>query len=147
MLSENTGLPEIPHRSHDGLLRTKLHRPVAEGDFVCRPRLHEVLDQPLDTPLTVVSAPAGYGKSLLVSQWVDSQDVPFAWLSLDESDSAADIFVDYLLAAVETVVPDACPQTRRMARAADPPTLSVLGDSLVNELDVLGSPLVLVLDD
>ena len=144
---ENTGLSEIPQRSHDALLRTKLHRPVARGNFVCRPRLHERLNQGLDTPLTLISAPAGYGKSLLVSHWVESRDVPSAWLSLDESDSAVDIFVDYLLAAVETVVPDACPQTRRMARAADPPTLSVLGDSLVNELDVLGSPLVLVLDD
>ncbi|MEZ5592553.1 MAG: hypothetical protein R3F53_18365 [Gammaproteobacteria bacterium] len=103
--------------------------------------------QSLDTPLTLVSAPAGYGKSLLVSHWAESQGVPCAWLSLDSTDSAVDIFVDYLLAAVETVVPGACPQTWRMARAADPPTLHMLVSSLVNELDALDSPLVLVLDD
>ena len=96
MLSENTGLPEIPHRSHDGLLRTKLHCPVAEGDFVCRPRLHEVLDQALDTPLTVVSAPAGYGKSLLVSHWAESRCSPCAWLSLDESDTLILLFLEYV---------------------------------------------------
>ena len=53
----------------------------------------------------------------------------------------------YLLAAVETVVPGACPQTRRMAQAPEPPPTAVLANSLSNELDALTSPVVLVLDD
>jgi LuxR family maltose regulon positive regulatory protein len=128
-------------------LQTKLHRPVVLVDFLCRPRLHEILDQALDTSLTLVSAPAGYGKSLLVSHWIETQRVRCAWLSLDGSDSVVVIFFEYLLAAVETAIPDACPQTRRMVEAADPPTWSTLIRSFTNELDALGTPLVVVLDD
>ena len=125
----------MPQQSHDAILRTKLHRPVVRGSFVGRPRLRERLNQSLDTPLTLVSAPAGYGKSVLVSHWVESLDVPCAWLSLDSTDTVVDIFVDYLSAALETVVPDACPQMRRMARAAEPLTTHSLASCLVNELD------------
>jgi LuxR family maltose regulon positive regulatory protein len=99
------------------------------GDFACGPRLHELLDRGLDMPLTLVSAPAGYGKRLLVSQWVAAQNVPCAWLSLDSAGSPIDIFVDYLLAAVETAVPDACPPTQPLAQAAQPPPLSALAGS------------------
>ena len=140
-------MSEPTQTSQDPLLRTKLHRPVVPGDFLCRPRLHDLMNLGLELPLTLVSAPAGYGKSLLVSHWVASQSIPCAWLSLDASDSAVDLFVDYLLAAVETVVPGACPQTRRMAQAPEPPPTSVLANSLINELDALTSPVVLVLDD
>ena len=54
------------------LIRTKLHRPPVTGEIVCRKRLHEVMDRALELPLTVVSAPAGYGKSTLVSHWAES---------------------------------------------------------------------------
>ena len=55
---------------HDPILRTKLHRPPVVPDLVHRARLHELMDRGLHRPLTVVSAPAGYGKSMLVSQWL-----------------------------------------------------------------------------
>lgn len=80
-------------------MQTKLHRPMVPADFLCRLRLHVILDQTLNTPLALVSAPAGYGKSLLVSHWIESQHVPCAWLSLDDSDSAVEVFTEYLLAA------------------------------------------------
>ena len=140
-------MSEPTRTSQNSLLRTKLHRPVVPGDFLCRPRLHDLMNLGLELPLTLVSAPAGYGKSLLVSHWVASQSIPCAWLSLDASDSAVELFVDYLLAAVETVDPGACPQTRRLARAPEPPPTAVLARSLINELDALTVSLVLVLDD
>jgi LuxR family maltose regulon positive regulatory protein len=120
---------------------------MVPADFLCRLRLHAILDQVLNTPLALVSAPAGYGKSLLVSHWIESQHAPYAWLSLDDSDSAVEIFTEYLLAAVQTAVPDACPQTRRMVQAADPPTQSALVRSFSNELEAHGEPLIVVLDD
>jgi hypothetical protein len=58
------------------LIRTKLHRPPVTGEIVCRKRLHEIMDRALELPLTVVSAPAGYGKSTLVSHWAESLDEP-----------------------------------------------------------------------
>jgi len=140
-------MSESTQTSQNPLLRTKLHRPVVPKDFLFRPRLHELMNLGLDLPLTLVSAPAGYGKSLLVSHWAASRSIPCAWLSLDASDRAVDLFVDYLLAAVETVAPDACRRTRRMAQAPEPPPTPVLANALINELDALTSPLVLVLDD
>jgi LuxR family maltose regulon positive regulatory protein len=74
-------------------------------------------------------------------------DKPCAWLSLDSEDSDLKVFVSYVLAAIETVVPDACPETHTLATANNPVPVPVLGASLVNELDALDSPLVLVLDD
>ena len=129
------------------LLQTKLHRPPVIAETVHRKRLHEVMDRALGLPLTLVSAPAGYGKSTLVSHWAESLDEPCAWLSLDPGDSDLKVFVSYVLAAIETVVPDACPETRALAMSNNPVPVPVLGGSLVNELDALDSPLVLVLDD
>ena len=83
----------------------------------------------------------------MVSHRIASQSIPCAWLSLDASDSQIDLFVDYLLAAGETLVPDACPHARRMADAPEPPPTPVLANTLINELDAMGAPLVLVLDD
>ena len=129
------------------LLQTKLHRPLVIAETVHRKRLHEVMDRALGLPLTLVSAPAGYGKSTLVSDWAETLDKPCAWLSLDPGDSDLKVFVSYVLAAIETVVPDACPETRALAMSNNPVPVPVLGGSLVNELDALDSPLVLVLDD
>jgi LuxR family maltose regulon positive regulatory protein len=94
------------------LIRTKLHRPPVTAEIVCRKRLHKVMDRALELPLTLVSAPAGYGKSTLVSHWAESLDELCAWLSLDPGNSDLEVFVSNLLAAIESVVPDACPETR-----------------------------------
>ena len=129
------------------LLRTKLHRPPVTAETVRRKRLHELMDRALELPLTLVSAPAGYGKSMLVSHWAESLDTTPAWLSLDPNDSDLKLFLRYFLAAVETVLPDACPETRALSTSPNPVPLPVLGGCLVNELDTADSPLVLVLDD
>ena len=129
------------------IIRTKLHRPPLTDQLVCRKRLNEHMDHGLETPLTVVSAPAGYGKSTLVSQWADSLDVPCAWLSLDSDDSDLTEFIEYVLAAVETAFPEACPNTEAMLNAPNLAPTPVLGACMINELDAIGSPFVLVLDD
>lgn len=138
--------PEVTGRSIP-IIRTKLHRPPLTDQLICRKRLNEHLDHGLETPLTVVSAPAGYGKSTLVSQWADSLDLPCAWLSLDSDDSELAEFTEYVLAAVETAFPGACPDTEAILNAPNPAPTPVLGASLVNELDAVGTPFVLVLDD
>lgn len=129
------------------LLRTKLHRPPVTTDLVHRERLHQRLNQGLELPLTLVSAPAGYGKSMLVSHWTQSLDHPCAWLSLDETDSDLTEFLIYMVAAVRTAVPGACPETEELLTAAVLPPVHVLAHRLANELDELGPTLVLVLDD
>jgi LuxR family maltose regulon positive regulatory protein len=107
----------------------------------------ELMDAGLEVPLTLVSAPAGYGKSVLVSQWSESLTLPSAWLSLGEADGEVDQFLMYLIAAVQTAIPEACPETEVLVGASTLPPVKVLASSLANELDALEAPLVLVLDD
>ena len=105
------------------------------------------MDLGLETPLTLVAAPAGYGKSTLVSHWIESLDHPAAWLSLDVADGDLTVFTSYLIAAIRTLFPDACGETEALIAAPKLPPLSVLGGCLVNELDEIDTPFVLTLDD
>jgi LuxR family maltose regulon positive regulatory protein len=98
-------------------------------------------------PLTVISAPAGYGKTVLVGQWVERQEVPCAWLSLEESAGDLRLFLTYLVAAIEAVSPDACPSTRELVVASSLPPMKTIGGHLINELDAIDAPLVVILDD
>lgn len=129
------------------LLKTKLHKPQLTGDLVVRDRLLERMRRGLDVPLTVVSAPAGYGKSTLVSHWAEEAELPLAWLSLDEEESDLDTFVRYLLAAIHSVQPDMCEETLAMVNSPTPIDVSILGRILINELDAAATPLVIVIDD
>jgi LuxR family transcriptional regulator, maltose regulon positive regulatory protein len=128
-------------------LRTKLHRPPLPGDYVHRPRLLTALDQRRERPLTIVSAPAGYGKSVLTSCWLETNDRPGAWLSLDEQDNDLRRFLSYFLAALRTIFPDAFRGALSLLNAPELPPLSVLAHELANELDGLDRHFILVLDD
>ena len=119
------------------IIRTKLHRPPVTGRLVCRKRLHERMDLGLQKPLTVVSAPAGYGKSMLVSHWAESLGRPCAWLSLDTAEKDVTDFLEYVLAAIQTSFPDACAQTESMVMSPNPLSIPMLGASLLNDLDAL----------
>jgi len=129
------------------ILRTKLHRPPVPRDHVHRPRLLEYLDHRRDRHLTLVSAPAGYGKSVLISCWMETCDIPNAWLSLDETDSDLRQFLSYFIAGVDTIFPDAMGETTILVNAQTLPPLPVLAGSLANELDAIAQDFILVLDD
>ncbi|MGD8612605.1 MAG: AAA family ATPase, partial [Desulfobacterales bacterium] len=129
------------------ILRTKLHRPPAPRDYAHRPRLLEYLDQRPERPLTLVSAPAGYGKSTLVSCWLDRCESPNAWISLDENDNDLRQFLSYFLTAVETVFPNSVKETMTLVNAPTLPPLSTLVGTLANELDMIEQDFILVLDD
>lgn len=137
------------------LTRTKLYRPVVGGDLVRRARLIDLLNQGRHLPLTLVSAPAGSGKTTLLSDWLSICPCPSAWLSLDKGDSHLPIFLNYFLAAIRTVVPEACEDTLGLVQASELPPVHVLASRLVNDLESLqGHPalgseqsFVLVLDD
>ena len=138
-----------------GLRRTKLSRPRIGGDVVRRARVRECLERSLDHPLTLVCAPAGYGKTTLLSDWLAGSDHPYAWVSLDESDSDLAVFLSYFVAAVQTAYPEACAQTLDLLRAPELPPAVALVTALANDLDALpcepgpadGRCFILVLDD
>jgi LuxR family maltose regulon positive regulatory protein len=129
------------------IYKTKLHRPRVARDFMLREALDVLLDHSPDHPLILVSAPAGYGKSSVVSHWLETRGHLNAWLSLDEVDSEVRVFLTYLVAAVNTVFPDACAETAVQLLEETLPPLPELAGCLGNDLDALEKPFVLVLDD
>ena len=129
------------------LLRTKLHPPQLDDGRVARPRLLESFCKHPDCLLTLVAAPAGYGKSILVAEWTVASGRPSAWICLDDSDNDLQLFVRYLVAAVESMFPESCPQTSSLIEAAELPSVRVLAGQLANEMDAIGEPCTLVLDD
>src|SRR5947209_13531034 len=85
------------------ILATKLYLPRLRPNVVSRPRLLERLNEGLHRKLSLISAPAGFGKTTLVSEWVASCDLQVAWLSLDEGDNDPTRFLTYLVAALRTI--------------------------------------------
>lgn len=129
------------------LIRTKFHRPMVPQDHIHRHRLFARMSSEWQKPLTLVSAPAGYGKSVLVSCWLDNLGGLSAWVSLGKDDDDLRQFLNYFLAAVASIFPDAVPRTTAMAQALDMPPIRDLSSSLVNELDRIQEDYILVLDD
>jgi len=129
------------------LIQTKLHRPRAAGDLIERTHLLERLDTRHHRPLTLVSAPAGYGKTTLVGQWLDQIPYQAAWLSLDENDNDRLNFLGYFIAAIRTLFPEACSTTHNLLTVAQIPPLDYLITTLINELTDLPEEFLLVLDD
>lgn len=134
------------------ILQTKLNRPGVTKDLVIRPRLLKALNDGLEGALTLVIAPAGFGKTTLVSSWMQNlsesiSPIPSAWLSLSESDSDLGTFLRYFIAAVRKIVPDAGAETLGMLDARQQPPASLVADMLANELQSLPSRFVIVIDD
>ena len=89
---------------------TKINRPAIDSRWIVRPRLLSALDGALSKKLTLISAPAGYGKTTLAAQWLDHLPHPSAWLSLDEHDSDPDRFLRYVVASIRKIFPQFGPQ-------------------------------------
>ncbi len=98
-------------------------------------------------PLTLLSAPAGYGKSTLLSCWLESYSGTSAWVSLDDNDSDLRTFMAYLLGAIDDMFPGSMGETQSMLKGSDLPNLEMLTASLINEMDAIGDDFTLVLDD
>jgi LuxR family maltose regulon positive regulatory protein len=109
--------------------------------------LLEQLDKHHSRPLTIVAAPAGYGKSVLISSWLKAGDYPGAWVSLDKNDNNLRLFMVYFLAAVNRLFPDAGKNTWSLLNADHLPPVSILAHTLIDELERIEQPFILVLDD
>ena len=129
------------------LIQTKLHRPPLPRDLVARPRLTDLLVCQTPHSLTLVSAPAGYGKSTLISGWAEALTCPVAWISLDEHDSDIVVFISYFLAALQTIYPEAGADTRALIQSSEILPLGAITRTLINELHQTEGHFVLVLDD
>ena len=137
-------IPDMP-----GLLETKLHRPAALPRLVLRTPLIRRLNDGLASgrALTLVSAPAGFGKTACISQWLDTLDIPVAWLSLDPSDDDPGRFFHYLIAALQTIDPNLASEIEAVLRSGQLPPADVISITLINDLLQLKRRCLLVLDD
>ncbi len=132
-----------------GLLKTKLYRPSVRDSWVARPRLRGQLDRGLHEGerLILISAPAGYGKTTLLAEWLASRRIPAAWLSLDEQDNDPIRFWMYVIAALQTLASDLGKQSFELLQSPQPPPIPLVLSDLLNEVTNLSDPTVLILDD
>ncbi|MBV9957968.1 MAG: helix-turn-helix transcriptional regulator, partial [Acidobacteria bacterium] len=128
-------------------LTTKLYLPPARQSLVDRPRLLEHLNEGLKGKLTLISAPAGFGKTSLVTAWRETSELPLAWLSLDAEDNEPSRFLDYLVAALQTADAELAEDTSALLTGTDIPPVKVVLNSLLNELNAHDAEFVLALDD
>ena len=133
------------------ILATKLYIPPPRPQVVRRPRLIERLDEGLHRKLTLISAPAGFGKTMLVSEWLAApkgrQERPVAWLSLDERDNDPTRFLAYLVAALQTIAPTMGDGVLAVLHSPQPPPTESILIALLNEITIIPDKFVLVLDD
>jgi len=132
------------------ILTTKLYLPPARPTLVPRPRLTARLAEGLTRPLTLISAPAGFGKTTLVSEWCASQagrGFPLAWFSLDGDDNDSTRFLTYLIAALSRLKPGLGETTLALLYSPQRPSPQVILTGLINDLSESDAPFALVLDD
>lgn len=129
------------------LLNTRLRPPALRRRLVSRPQLLELLDRGLRRKLTLIAAPAGYGKTTLLASWLAVKNQPSAWLALDAYDDSLSRLLAYLAGSLQQVLPGAGEQALEMLRAPGPVRTETLLTMLINNLADQTDDLVMVLDD
>ncbi|MCA9913471.1 MAG: hypothetical protein KC496_08975, partial [Anaerolineae bacterium] len=129
------------------ILSSKLQTPPLRADLVPRSRLIAHLSAGMHRKLTLISAPAGFGKTTLVSSWIAVSKRPVAWLSLDERDSDPSRFLTYLIAAIQTIDEDIGQWAGEAFQSSQQPSVEAVLTSLLNEIAVIQADFWLVLDD
>ncbi|MBA4384259.1 MAG: helix-turn-helix transcriptional regulator [Anaerolinea sp.] len=131
------------------IIKTKLHIPSLRQKLVVRPRLMEKLNESLESKLILVSAPAGFSKTSLVCEWLSECRCLVAWLSLDEGDSDPIRFLNYMIAALQTISKDVGNEALKVVQTTESVTTineNIL-TTLLNDISTINEKFILVLDD
>jgi LuxR family maltose regulon positive regulatory protein len=140
----------------DSLLLTKFYVPQLRPEYLSRPQLIRRLDEALGRKFTLICAPAGYGKTTLLAEWIAARpsraatgqrNLSLAWLSLDAADSDPARFFAYLVAALRQVSPTIGRRAEVLSQAVPLPPQEALFTSIINEMVAVPAPFLLVLDD
>ena len=134
------------------ILVTKLFVPPTRLDFIPRPRLIKRLSQGLHGKITLISAPAGFGKTTLVSEWIrelngETPSTCAVWLSLDEGDNDLSRFLVYFISALQTIDADIARKALSNLQSPQPPPIERSLVSLINEIAAISDRILFVLDD
>ncbi|MEJ2352050.1 MAG: hypothetical protein P8Y03_19865 [Anaerolineales bacterium] len=130
-----------------GLLASKLYFPPHRPDLVPRPHLLEILDAGLSGKLTLVSAPAGFGKTTVVSEWLRDRGHLTAWLSLDKNDNDLSRFLIYLIAALQRIDSEIGVDIQAALEESLSPHFEILLTRLISQIERLPDRSVIVLED
>lgn len=129
------------------ILSTKLFIPPPRSTLVSRLRLLELLNSGANGKLTLISAPAGYGKTTLLSEWISQGDLPFAWLSLDPQDNDLGRFLAYLVASLQTIHLNVDIYSFEKLQIPQPNNIEEVLIPLINQISTVDRNFILVLDD
>jgi LuxR family maltose regulon positive regulatory protein len=129
------------------ILATKLNIPPSRPNYIQRSHLIEQLNEGLYRKLSLISAPAGFGKTTLVSEWAASCRRPTAWLSLDEGDNDLSRFLTYLISALQTISANVGEGLLNVLQSPQPPSTESILTTLINEITTALDSCILVLDD
>jgi ATP-dependent transcriptional regulator len=129
------------------VLATKLFVPPLRTDLVLRQRLIDQLNAGVQRKLTLISAPAGFGKSTLVSEWAASSKRPVAWLSLDGGDNDLTRFLTYFIAALQTIATNIGAEVLGALQSPQTPSAESILTTLLNEITTVSDDFIFVLDD
>ncbi len=131
------------------IINTKLYHPPSRPKVVLRPRLNERLDEGFlpGHKLTLISAPAGFGKTTLISEWVACCARPVGWISLDEGDTDPSRFLSYLITALQLIQANIGEGLLAALQSREAPQFEAVLTDLINEITTIPSNFMLVLDD
>ncbi len=131
------------------ILKTKIHIPPAHPLLVSRPRLIEQLREGLKYNLILISAPAGFGKTTLMGEWIRTgqTQINTAWFSIDKEDNDPVRFWDYFITAVQSIQPNCGKDVLPLLRSSPPPSVEQVLIALINDLSTIEGDFAIVLDD
>ena len=129
------------------LLQTKLYIPHSQPNLISRPRLIKHLEDGLSRKLTLVSSPAGFGKTTLLSEWIYKCGRPAAWISLDQGDNDPSRFLKYFITALQKNEGEIGEGILSTLQSSQPPKIDILLTGLLNDITEITQPFVIVLDD
>jgi LuxR family maltose regulon positive regulatory protein len=129
------------------LLRTKLFIPRPRKNLVSRPRLVDCLNAGLDKKLTLIAAPAGFGKTTLLSEWIPQSPRCVIWLSLDEGDNDPSRFWTYFIASLQSLSPQLGENALALLQSSQAPPIPSILTVLINEITAFEEMFAIVLDD
>ncbi len=132
---------------HRPILKTKLHIPPSRTNLVVRPQLIQRLNQGLHRKMTLISAPAGFGKTTLVSRWATQCQLPVVWISLDRRDNDPISFLIYFITTIKTIEADFGEAILSALQTPQPPSTESILTTILNEIAELTDSFILVLDD
>jgi LuxR family maltose regulon positive regulatory protein len=129
------------------MLKTKLYRPKTKTKLVYRQELSKKLDKAHDKKLVLISAPAGYGKTSLVSQWIDRNKHTYSWYTIDQSDNDPSIFLSYLIAGLQTIKQDFGARGLKLLNSPGKTGIEAITALMINDMLSFEKEIYIILDD